>query len=155
MINLEKIDYVMSVTGCTYEVVRHALLESDGDVDLAIKYIYSTGEEKNGFFKSEEEKDEKSAWKTIPEQVDNFANEVMDAVKEIWNKGNASKLVIESEGKVVLSLSLAISAIGVVIAPLAAILGLSAAALSKYDFKIILDNGEIIDIKEYIKGKKK
>ena len=39
MINLEKIDYVINTTGAGYELVREALLNSDGDVDRAIGYI--------------------------------------------------------------------------------------------------------------------
>lgn len=165
MITIEQIDYIMTETGSSYEVVRKALLENDGDVDKAIKYIYNMGKYEEADYEIIDEDQEKteevssdekaSSWGNVNNQIDNFANEVVDAVKEIWKKGNASRLVVENEDSVILSLSLAISAIGVVIAPLAAILGLSAAVLSKYKFKIVMDNGEIIDLKEYIKNMNK
>ena len=44
MITMEKIDYVISVTGADYNDVRNALLACDGDVDRAIRLIM--GEEK-------------------------------------------------------------------------------------------------------------
>ena len=45
MINMTKIDYVINTTGASYDIVRKALLDSDGDVDEAIKHInkYNTG----------------------------------------------------------------------------------------------------------------
>ena len=39
MINMTKIDYVINITGASYDIVRKALLDSDGDVDVAISYI--------------------------------------------------------------------------------------------------------------------
>ena len=53
-----------------------------------------------------------------------------------------------------LSLSLTVSAIGFVINPIVAILGVGAALTSEYDFKIIMEDGSTIDVKEYIKNKK-
>ena len=44
MITMEKIDYVISVTGASYGDVREALLSADGDVDKAIRLLM--GEEK-------------------------------------------------------------------------------------------------------------
>lgn len=44
MITMEKIDYVISVTGASYGEVREALLTADGDVDKAIRLLM--GEEK-------------------------------------------------------------------------------------------------------------
>ena len=54
MINLEKIDYVINTTGAGYELVREALLNSDGDVDRAIGYI-----EAKKFKVSQNKKDER------------------------------------------------------------------------------------------------
>ena len=79
----------------------------------------------------------------------------MEAVKEIWRKGNASRLVVENKGETVLSLSLTTSAIGMLLALPASLLGLSAAYIYDYSFKIIMDNGEVIDVKEYLKDKSK
>lgn len=163
MITMEKIDYVISVTGESYAEVRRALLDANGDVDEAIDLLRGRRQEiyqeevsdkeayQQGYEEAKKEKEESG----FANQLENFADEIVDAIKEIWNKGNASKLVIENNGKTVLSLSLTVSAIGIVIAPVASLIGVSAAVISKYDFKIILDTGEEIDLKEYIKNKKK
>lgn len=160
MITMEKIDYVISVTGESYEKVRRALLDANGDVDTAISMIrehrqmeFNMDEETEDYYSKGFEEGTKRSGSTW-DHVENFAEEIIEAVKEIWNKGNASRLVIEDDGKTILSISLTISAIGIILAPLASLLGLSAAIVSKYTFTIILDNGDTIDLKEYIKAKK-
>ena len=39
MITIEKVDYVMNVTGAEYQVVKNALLDADGDVEKAVEII--------------------------------------------------------------------------------------------------------------------
>ncbi|MDO5713424.1 MAG: DUF4342 domain-containing protein [Tissierellia bacterium] len=158
MITMEKIDYVISVTGENYENVRKALLDANGDVDEAIEIlrgnrqkVYKEDAYQEGYQEGKKQEDKSAG---LGNHLENFVDEIIDAIKEIWNKGNASKLIIEDEGKTVLSLSLTVSAIGIVLSPLVALIGVSAAVISKYDFKVIMDTGEVIDLKEYIKSKK-
>ena len=164
MINMTKIDYVINITGASYDIVRKALLDSDGDVDVAISYIregkYDVNIDPSKVYENEEEKesDPKGERKTGREYVDdviNYLDEILEAIKEIWRKGNASRLLVENKGKTVLSLSLTTSAIGMLLALPASLLGLSAAYVYDYSFKIIMDNGEVIDVKEYLKDKSK
>lgn len=140
MITMEKIDYVMNITGASYEVVRVALLDSDGDVDGAINIIRHSV-----VIPEREEKAKKD-----------FINfeDIKNAIKEIWDKGNASKLTVEKDGETVLSLSLTVSAVGLILAPLAAFVGAGLVIINDYDFKVLMDSGEVIDIKEYINIKK-
>ncbi|MDU1177072.1 Uncharacterised protein [Peptoniphilus harei] len=164
MINMTKIDYVINITGASYDIVRKALLDSDGDVDVAISYIregkYDVNIDPSKVYENEEEKesDPKGERKTGREYVDdviNYLDEILEAIKEIWRKGNASRLLVENKGETVLSLSLTTSAIGMLLALPASLLGLSAAYVYDYSFKIIMDNGEVIDVKEYLKDKSK
>lgn len=165
MINMTKIDYVINVTGATYEVVRKALLESDGDVDKAIEYINANKEENvdaSKVYESEEEKNKEEERKANSksgneyfDEVINSLDEIIDAIKEIWRKGNARRLLVEKDNETILSLSLTTSAIGMVLALPASLLGLSAAYIYDYSFMIIMENGEVIDIKEYLKDKSK
>lgn len=135
MITIDKIDYIMSVTGMPYEVVKVALVDADGDVEKAIDIIAHS-------IKPTEKKSCK---------FDNISfDDIKDAVKDIWKKGNATKLQVEKNGELILNLSLAVSAVGLVLAPLAAFIGAGAVFISDYDFKVVLDNGEVIDIKDYI-----
>ncbi len=77
------------------------------------------------------------------------ASDIIDAIKEIWRKGNASRLDIEKEGKTVLSISLTVGAIGLLLAPVAALIGIGAALVIDYIVKITLDNGTVINVNEF------
>ena len=158
MITLESIDYVINMTGASYDDVRVALLEADGNVDKAIKLINERGQ---GTKTKEQQKEEEKSGKSWREytsktigHVQQSLDEILDGIKDILKKGNARKLLIEKDGETVLSLSLTVSAIGFVINPIVAILGVGAALTSEYDFKIIMEDGSTIDVKEYIKNKK-
>lgn len=158
MINMEKIDYVINQTGASYTIVREALLETDGDVDAAIEYIKNksivrTEFEEQAKEESEEKKEEKFGSREYFEHVFQPIDDIIDAIKEIWNKGNARRLLIEKDNQTILSLSLTTSAIGLILGPIAAVIGFSTAYINDYDFKVIMENGEVIDIKEYIKEK--
>ena len=164
MINMTKIDYVINITGASYDIVRKALLDSDGDVDVAISYIregkYDVNIDPSKIYENEEEKEsdpkgERKSSKDYVDDVINYLDEILEAIKEIWRKGNASRLLVENNGETVLSLSLTTSAIGMLLALPASLLGLSAAYVYDYSFKIIMDNGEVIDVKEYLKDKSK
>ena len=52
-------------------------------------------------------------------------------------------------------MSLTVSTFGAIIAPIASILGLTVAYITDYDFKIIMADGKIIAVREYIKNKSK
>ncbi|KGF11127.1 hypothetical protein HMPREF1633_07105 [Tissierellia bacterium S5-A11] len=146
MITIEKIDYVMAATGKSYEEVRQALLDVDGDADQAIENLKAG----QGSFK-----DQDPTGSEDDKQSQDFVDQVVQAIKDIWHRGNASRLVVEnSKGDTVLSVSLNVSAIAFVIEPLIAIIGLGATVITSYNIKIYMDNGDIIDIKEYIGLKK-
>lgn len=140
MITMEKIDYVMDVTGASYEVVRVALLNADGNVDIAIKAI------KNSVGNVEFDTEGKKKKDFI-----NF-DDIKKAIMDLWEQGNTNKLVVEKNNEVVYSLSLNISVLGVALAPLAAIVGVGAGLINDYDFKIIMKDGNKLDLKEYIKN---
>jgi hypothetical protein len=77
------------------------------------------------------------------------AGDIIDAIKEIWRKGNASRLDIEKDGRTVLSVSLTVGTIGLLLAPVAALIGIGAALVTDYVVRITLDNGTIIDVNEF------
>ncbi len=49
----------------------------------------------------------------------------------------------------ILSVSLTVGTIGLVIAPVAAIIGLGTALITDYTIKITLDNGSVINVNEF------
>jgi hypothetical protein len=83
------------------------------------------------------------------------ARDIIDAIREIWRKGNASHLDIEKEGKTVLSISLTVGTIGLLLAPVAALIGIGAALITEYTINITLDNGTVINVNEFAVSHKK
>lgn len=146
MIDIEKIDLVMERTNAEYKIVREALITCDGDVEKAINYIETRKREESVHEEGKEEPKEEK--KTASKQAGAFAQDIIDTIKEIWEKGNASSLVVEKNGEVLLRLSLTVSTIGLVIAPVAAVIGLGAALITEYTIKIYLDNGEVVNVNE-------
>jgi hypothetical protein len=78
-----------------------------------------------------------------------LAGDIIEAIKEIWRKGNASRLDIEKDGRTVLSVSLTVGTIGLLLAPVAALIGIGAALVTEYVVKITLDNGTVINVNEF------
>src|SRR5512133_1319825 len=101
-----------------------------------------------------EKKDSKTEYTKTTSQA-TTAQEIIDAIKEIWKRGNASRLDIEKDGRVVLSVSLTISTIGLILAPVAALIGIGAAMITEYTVKITLDNGTVINVNEFAIKRKK
>ena len=140
MITLEAIDRVMAATGASYYRVREALLEADGDADAAINALRAE-EAPEG--ESEDAAGEPST------DANAMLDDIVSSIKEIWRTGNASSLIIEKQGKQILNLSLTISALALLVAPLVVLLGLGAALVTEYTIKVIMKNGDVIDVREY------
>ncbi|HHU12571.1 MAG TPA: DUF4342 domain-containing protein [Clostridiaceae bacterium] len=134
MITTEQIDAFMSQTGASYDTAKHYLKETDGDVDAALQ-------------KYRDDQSGKHAY---------TAQDFIQAIKEIVSKGNATSLRIENvEGKTVLNLSLTISALGVVLVPYLSLIGLGALALTDYSFYVDKADGTVINVHDWLLGKKK
>ena len=89
------------------------------------------------------------------EKIENLADEIVSSIKEIWNKGNASKLVVEDKnGEVILNIPLTASAITIALNPLLVLFAIGGIVITTANFKIIMDDGKVVDIKEYINTKK-
>jgi len=78
-----------------------------------------------------------------------LVQDIIDAIRDIWKRGNASRLDIEKGGKTVLSVPLTVGTIGVVLAPVAALIGVGAALITEYKITITLDNGTVVDVNEF------
>ncbi|MFB0918930.1 MAG: DUF4342 domain-containing protein [Clostridiaceae bacterium] len=132
MIDIEKVDRVMASTGKGYEEVKQALIETDGDVEKAINKLLNIEPEKTTGKKSDK----------------SVVDAIVDEIKKIWEKGNASTLLIEKNGETVVKLSLAVGTIGFVLATIPSIIGLGAAILTDYKIKIIMDNGDVVNVND-------
>lgn len=141
MITIEKIDYVMNVTGAEYKVVRSALLDADGDVERAVDIIRGSV---NTFKVDEETKKEFFKFEDIK------FDDIKAAIKDIWDTTNATKILVEKDGQTVINISLTVASLGAILAPIATFIGMGSGLIADYDFKIITADNEEINIKEYI-----
>jgi len=137
-ITLEKIELVTDRTGSSYKDAKEALEQSEGNVVDAIIYIEEKFDEKKRFFfkgdKSKKEDEEKEA--------------IIAKLKVFVEKGNVSRIVFKKDGEVFLNIPVNAGAIGLLLAPWAALAGTAAALITKCTIEIIKDDGEIVDFTE-------
>ncbi|MDD4140025.1 MAG: DUF4342 domain-containing protein [Eubacteriales bacterium] len=145
MIDPEKVRQVIEQTGAGEKDARSALETSDGDVAIAVRIIrsYRLREEAAG-------QEQAKARQSAP-----AADEILSAIKEIWKRGNASRLDIAKNGRVVLSVSLVVGTIGFVLAPVAALIGLGTALITDYTITVVMDDGTVINVCDFAANRKK
>lgn len=154
-ITIEMVDKVMErVPSASYKEVKEALIHSDGDILEAIIYL----EENSGavkakkkvedFFEKSKE-DAEEVRKNTEEKIGKDVEELKAQLKELFDKSNRVRVVVEKEDKVIMNIPFTVGVLGIAIMPLITILGLSAAVLSKYRIKIQNEaDGETIDLGE-------
>ena len=132
-ITLEKIELVKDRTGVTYAEAKQALEEADGsvvDAIIAIEEIINAGQKGRGFGKKGEAL---------------FAN-----IKELVKKGNVSRIQVKKDGELVLNVPVNAGLVGVVIAPLASVVGVVAAFGFKCVIEVVKTDGTIIDVSDAV-----
>ncbi len=129
-ITLEKIELVKDRTGVSYKDAKEALENNNGSVVDAIISI-------------EEAFDEMSK-----SGAAGASNAVISRLKEVIRKGNVSKIVVKKDEDVLLNLPVTVGVLGVVIAPIAAVIGVITAFGTKCVIEVVKDDGSIIDVSE-------
>ncbi len=127
------IDEVIERTDCTYKDAKEALLETDGDVIEAIILL----ESKTG-------KKQKASG-----TFDHVTTELVDKLKSLLEKGDVNRIAVEKNDKVVMDIPVTAGIVGAVVFAPAVITSLIVALGTGHSVKIIKENGEIIDFKEY------
>lgn len=132
-ITLEQIDQVLHrMPSASYADAKEALIATNGDVIEAILYLENKSNKKNIDLHA------------MFENMGNMNNEMMSNLKEMIKKGNVVRIVIEKDGDKVINLPITVGAAALVLGPIATLLGLSAAMLTKYNVKITKENEEVI-----------
>ncbi len=126
MVTLEKIDKIVERTGATFEAARDALNKCNGDVVEAIILIQSGQDGK--------------------QDKDGKGSEIIATLKEYIRKGNVSRIIVENDGEVVLSIPVTVGVIGAVIAPVIAVIGLGATVINKVTVKVVDSEGKVTNI---------
>lgn len=132
-ITLEKIELVKDRTGVTYAEAKEALEGADGsvvDAIIAIEETVNAGQKGRGFGKKGEAL---------------FAN-----LKTLVKKGNVSKIQVKRDDELVLNVPVNAGIVGIVIAPLAAVVAVVAAFGFKCTIEVIKDDGTIIDVSDAV-----
>ena len=130
-INLEQIDELKKRTNASYEDVKKALEECNGDMVEALIYL-----EKQKKINTEE--------KTT---TDNFGS-FIKAVKRIIKKGNETKFIVKKGDSIILSIPVTIVVIITVVAPYITVVALILALLTGHRIKFQGKNGENMKVNE-------
>ncbi|WP_026476311.1 DUF4342 domain-containing protein [Alkaliphilus transvaalensis] len=134
-INLEKIDTIRERTGVSYKEAKEVLERNNGNlVDSLIEL---------------EEKGNKN-WS---ESLGIAGNDIIEKLKRIIKTGNVTRVILKKDGEIMLNIPVTAGAVGVVLAPLVSIIGVSAAVASKATIEIVKKDGEVVDINDYAEGK--
>lgn len=125
--NLQKIDEILRRTNTDYSTAKEALDAANGDVLEAIIIIENQqkGKASNTSGKGEQ---------------------LMNQLKDILTKGNATKLTIRKNNEVIVNLPITAGIIGAVVAPFLSAAGITAALLTQCSVEITQADGKIIDL---------
>lgn len=132
-ITLEKIELVKDRTGVTYAEAKAALEEAEGsvvDAIIAIEETVNAGQKGRGFGQKGEA--------------------LFASIKELVKKGNVAKIQVKKDGELVLNVPVNAGIVGVVIAPIASVVGVVAAFGFKCVIEVVKTDGTIIDVSDAV-----
>ncbi|MBC2576505.1 DUF4342 domain-containing protein [Peptostreptococcus canis] len=137
-ITIEMVDQVLErLPYATYKEAKEALLKTDGDVLEAIIYIEEGDAKSFGKAKFDE----------FEEKIGKDAEKIKSQLMELLKKATVVRIKVEKEGRNIINIPLTVGVVGAAIMPVFALLGLSAAVLSKYSVKIVDDtSGDEVDL---------
>ncbi|SDK38614.1 DUF4342 domain-containing protein [Natronincola ferrireducens] len=134
-INLEKIDIIRERTGVSYKQAKEALESTGGNVVEALIAL----EEETG-----------SKW---TKNMSMAGNDMMEKLKRVIERGNVTRVILKKDDEVVLNIPVTAGAIGVILAPVASLLGISAALVTKTKIEIVQKDGNVVDLNEIAEEK--
>ncbi|KNF09337.1 hypothetical protein CLPU_3c01150 [Gottschalkia purinilytica] len=128
-ISLEKIDMIRERTGVSYKTAKEVLEKHNGDVVEALVELEEKG----------------SSWAN---NITSKGDELLERIKEVLKEGNVTKITVKKDGEIIMNIPVNAGAVGVLISPLLATFGLTAAVLSKCTIEITKKDGEVIKLEE-------
>lgn len=122
-ITLEKIDIVRGRTGISYREAKEALEKNQGNLlDTLIEL----------------EDRKQTKW---TEGFSVRSGEVIDKVKELLHEGNVNKISIKSEGRTLVEIPVTLGALGAVVLPQIAALGVLVAMFKRCTIEVVRNDG--------------
>lgn len=135
-IDLEKIDIIRERTGVSYKKAKEVLESTGGDVVEALIAL--------------EEQTDDSKW---TKNMSMAGNEMIEKLKKVIEKGNVTRIIVKKDDEVMLNVPITAGAIGVILAPLASLLGVTAALVTKTKIEIVQNDGRVVDLNEIAEEK--
>jgi hypothetical protein len=135
--NLQKIDDILKRTNTDYTTAKQALEEANGDVLEAIIIIENMNKSK-----------QKKASYTA--NAANAGNQILDQIKCLLSKGNATKLTIKKNNETIINLPITAGLVGAFIAPFLSAAGITAALLTQCTVEITQADGNIINVNQKV-----
>ena len=123
-ITLEKMDILRERTGVSYSEAKQALERHQGNVIEALVEL---------------ENMKKSSW---TEEFSVRSNEVMDKVKEFIREGNVTMIRVKHEGRTLVEIPVTFGAIGAVVLPQLAALGVLVAVFKRCTIEVVRKDEE-------------
>ncbi len=123
-ISLEKIDILRERTGVTYREAKEALEKTHGNIVDALIEL---------------EGKKQSKW---TEEFSVRSGEVIDKVKEIIHEGNVNKIRIKNDDKVLAEIPVGIGAIGAMVLPQLAALGVLVAVFKRCSIEVVRNDDD-------------
>jgi len=122
-ITLEKIDIIRERTGVTYREAKEVLEKSKGSV---LEALIELDEKKN------------TNW---TEEFSVRSGDVIEKVKGLLYEGNVNKISVKSEGRTLVEIPVTFGAIGAMILPHLAVLGVLVAMFKRCTIEVVRNDG--------------
>lgn len=129
-ITLEKIDIVRDRTGISYREAKEALERSQGNV---LEALIELDDKKNT---------SDTNW---TEEFSVRSGEVIDKVKGLLYEGNVNKISVKSEGRTLVEIPVTFGAIGAMVLPHLAVLGVLVAMFKRCTIEVVRTDGSKVE----------
>ncbi len=128
-ITIEKIDEIISrMPHIRYEQAKEALVKSSGDVLDAIIYLESS--------KPNKSKNMKEVFEESLSKDSEDLKVIKEQALELIKRSSVIRVIVEKNSKVILNIPLTVGVVGIALGPVFALVGVSAALISRYEIKI-------------------
>ncbi|MBC8014181.1 MAG: DUF4342 domain-containing protein [Sporomusaceae bacterium] len=131
-ITLEKIDIIRERTGASYREAKEALERSNGNVLEAL-------------IEFDDNKEAKWTETNWTETFSVRSGEVIEKVKGLIYEGNVNKISVKSEGRTLVEIPVTFGAIGAMVLPHLAVLGVLVAMFKRCTIEVVRNDGSTIE----------
>jgi hypothetical protein len=132
-ITLEKLDVIRERTGVSYRKAKEALENNHGNVVEALIEIEEANQDSGG------------KW---TEEFSVKSTEVIEKVKELIHEGNVNKIRVKHDNRTLVEIPVGIGAIGVVVLPQIAALGVLVAVFKRCTIEVVRNQEDLEDKQE-------